>query len=174
MPSCYNSTYRLRYWNIEEFFNTNFNIVKLQQYLPFTVLKQYFRWAHLKLYCKVTTVLTVYGIETLQRWILYLVWTILVTTVLTVYGIETPPKIFLRIWPSFVTTVLTVYGIETQEHNVLGECQPRSLQQYLPFTVLKHNRNFDIRKPLRLWCYNSTYRLRYWNTLMVDSVLLRI
>ena len=76
-------------------------------------MKQYFRWAHLKLYCKVTTVLTVYGIETLQRWILYLVWTILVTTVLTVYGIET-------LKPEYLT-------LDTQD----------KLQQYLPFTVLK-------------------------------------
>ena len=143
----YNSTYRLRYWNKNIRFERN---EKRED---------------------VTTVLTVYGIETLS---IQLRNKFNVTTVLTVYGIETPPKIFLRIWPSFVTTVLTVYGIETQEHHVLGECQPRSLQQYLPFTVLKHNRNFDIRKPLRLWCYNSTYRLRYWNTLMVDSVLLRI
>ena len=162
------------------------SIPLLQQYLPFTVLKLSIDIiGFLRCWC-VTTVLTVYGIETLiernkifkesynstyrlRYWNKNIRFERNekredVTTVLTVYGIETPPKIFLRIWPSFVTTVLTVYGIETQEHNVLGECQPRSLQQYLPFTVLKHNRNFDIRKPLRLWCYNSTYRLRYWNS----------
>ena len=61
-----------------------------------------------------------------------------VTTVLTVYGIETSvvPK-YLHIVIE-VTTVLTVYGIET-----FGPFDPeeiayyQKLQQYLPFTVLK-------------------------------------
>ena len=62
----------------------------------------------------VATVLTVYGIETLQLTPLFhhkLLY--VVATVLTVYGIETN----LRDKPSsltkWVATVLTVYGIET-------------------------------------------------------------
>ena len=104
----------------------------------------------------VATVLTVYGIETcflssgttLRSW---------VATVLTVYGIETFVTIFfiktlrcnstyrLRYWNkrSFlihdtieqVATVLTVYGIETS--NFSSRKLRISLQQYLPFTVLK-------------------------------------
>ena len=45
----------------------------------------------------VTTVLTVYGIETKRRVPIFYSTISTVTTVLTVYGIETPPKIFLRI-----------------------------------------------------------------------------
>ena len=44
----------------------------------------------------------------------------------------------LGITKSTVATVLTVYGIETQHiHRPLSELY--QLQQYLPFTVLKHN-----------------------------------
>ena len=59
-----------------------------------------------------------------------------VATVLTVYGIETE---FIMIWCNWccnVATVLTVYGIET----LLKSAQIllyTSLQQFLPFTVLK-------------------------------------
>ena len=61
---------------------------KLQQYLPFTVLK------HTKLVGMdagqlVATVLTVYGIETILYKALYEINMTLVATVLTVYGIET-------------------------------------------------------------------------------------
>ena len=63
--------------------------VKLQQHLPFTVLK-----------------LSIIG-EVLS------VWNIKVATALTVYGIETlEPR--LPLTPSYsVATALTVYGIET-------------------------------------------------------------
>ncbi len=62
----------------------------------------------------VATVLTVYGIETLQQ---NLVWNLhkwnYVATVLTVYGIETVRSIFVLLAVYKVATVLTVYGIET-------------------------------------------------------------
>ena len=74
----------------------------------------------LALYCAsnletnlVTTVLTVYGIETLQPLAL-LEQRKSVTTVLTVYGIETKRRVpIFYSTISTVTTVLTVYGIET-------------------------------------------------------------
>ena len=61
----------------------------------------------------------------------------MVTTALTVYGIETDTRQTLFQSLLLVATVLTVYGIETlqgfpRHKNALG-----SLQQYLPFTVLK-------------------------------------
>ena len=62
---------------------------------------------------QVTTVLTVYGIETFNAldWILREAQ---VTTVLTVYGIETVNVSTDEIKAIIeVTTVLTVYGIET-------------------------------------------------------------
>ena len=67
----------------------NLDLSKLQQYLPFTVLKHTATcfWNRLKRN-NVATVLTVYGIET----ILFISTTFLacmVATVLTVYGIET-------------------------------------------------------------------------------------
>ena len=86
---------------------------------------------------RVATVLTVYGIET----------NIAnskrpsappVATVLTVYGIETFTirPVNHVIFFKRVATVLTVYGIETiipTEHGATLT----TLQQYLPFTVLK-------------------------------------
>ena len=69
---------------------------------------------------------------------------IIVATVLTVYGIETLilAKYLGRRFHS-VATVLTVYGIET----ALITCNTLNLfsaglQQYLPFTVLKPNKDF--------------------------------
>ena len=61
-----------------------------------------------------------------------------VATVLTVYGIETLPQIHCGTQQALqgVATVLTVYGIETICRNCCHTlCM---LQQYLPFTVLKH------------------------------------
>ena len=62
---------------------------------------------------------------------------VIVATVLTVYGIET--KYFYLIYtakPS-VATVLTVYGIETFSSFLYDFNSSITLQQYLPFTVLK-------------------------------------
>ena len=60
-----------------------------------------------------------------------------VATVLTVYGIETQnPLIFYIQILFWVATVLTVYGIETGRTNS-PLASTTSLQQSLPFTVLK-------------------------------------
>ena len=161
---------------------------------------------------KVTTVLTVYGIETLQRWILYLVWTILVTTVLTVYGIETLKPEYLtldtqdklqqylpftvlklalycasNLETNLVTTVLTVYGIETLQPLALLE-QRKSVTTVLTVYGIETKRRVPIfystistvTTVLTVYGietkvsssqsfsnasgYNSTYRLRYWNS----------
>ena len=40
-----------------------------------------------------------------------------------------------------VATVLTVYGIETKNASINSAVFLASLQQYLPFTVLKHSGN---------------------------------
>ena len=62
-----------------------------------------------------------------------------VATVLTVYGIETIYLLMVVRKHIRVATVLTVYGIETSPQH--STCiAPRQLQQYLPFTVLKHIR----------------------------------
>ena len=98
----------------------------------------------LALYCAsnletnlVTTVLTVYGIETLQPLAL-LEQRKSVTTVLTVYGIETKRRVpIFYSTISTVTTVLTVYGIETIIYLIEYDKVILLLQQYLPFTVLK-------------------------------------
>ena len=58
----------------------------------------------------------------------------------------------------FVATVLTVYGIETTRILCLG-CTILTLQQYLPFTVLKQMFHDRIRS--NSYSCNSTYRLRY-------------
>ena len=61
-----------------------------------------------------------------------------VATVLTVYGIETlnNGRTFATQSSSGVATVLTVYGIETLEYGD-GFDDILKLQQCLPFTVLK-------------------------------------
>ena len=64
-------------------------IIKLQQYLPFTVLKLHYLYLDLyyKIHLTVATVPTVYGIETLKN-LIFLLNLIRVATVPTVYGIE--------------------------------------------------------------------------------------
>ena len=135
---CCNSAYRLRYWN-----------ALYEQHS----LHIWF----------VATVLTVYGIETsisvvpmavvyscnsayrLRYWNgtstseVPTLFSGVVATVLTVYGIETH-IVYPLLYPSIlgVATVLTVYGIETDTFVRLGPRLPfRTLQQCLPFTVLK-------------------------------------
>ena len=85
----------------------------MQQYLPFTVLKQ-------------PAILR----QTAQKSI--------VATVPTVYGIETKRILGLQVKYNLVATVPTVYGIETFHDfgNSRQYIKPW-LQQYLPFTVLK-------------------------------------
>ena len=62
----------------------------LQQYLPFTVLKQgWFEDPRIEQAENVATVLTVYGIETLRKGFIAGMKLFSVATVLTVYGIET-------------------------------------------------------------------------------------
>ena len=85
----------------------------LQQYLPFTVLKRFSKPDELKR-IKVATVLTVYGIETREHAFFEISYfTSRVATVLTVYGIETKFYDLLNNQQISVATVLTVYGIET-------------------------------------------------------------
>ena len=86
--------------------------MKLQQYLPFTVLK--------------LVIDNIYKFHDI------------VATVLTVYGIETP-AVSSTVGASslIVATVLTVYGIETTQEWRKQQQDLRLLQQYLPFTVLK-------------------------------------
>ena len=60
-----------------------------------------------------------------------------VATVLTVYGIETPKAISLDTQEITVATVLTVYGIETSLLPGISQSHIFTLQQCLPFTVLK-------------------------------------
>ena len=107
-----NSTYRLRYWNHVPSISIDVHGEgRLQQYLPFTVLKLLLAEQLYNIFPLVATVLTVYGIETLiSRMRLSVLFT--VATVLTVYGIET----FILFSSSSAV---------------------KTLQQYLPFTVLK-------------------------------------
>ena len=58
-----------------------------------------------------------------------------------------------------VATVPTVYGIETSIFTILVIIFITKLQQYLPFTVLKHLRQ-TCPNTTNKSC-NSTYRLRY-------------
>ena len=66
----------------------------MQQCLPFTVLKLSNVEMTLICFFGVATVLTVYGIETFEKWMAQEQVLILVATVLTVYGIETGGYIY--------------------------------------------------------------------------------
>ena len=82
----------------------------------------------------------------------------MVATAPIVHGIETKKKEALIDYPLRVVTVLTVYGIETwiaaSIHSFFS-----SLQQYLPFTVLKLLLHTESN--MLYYSCNSTYRLRY-------------
>ena len=90
----------------------------LQQYLPFTVLKRIKVFVLSLRTNKVATVLTVYGIETWKA------------------------SVDQRMGQLSVATVLTVYGIETATYTVAPPTN--TLQQYLPFTVLKLIKRWNI------------------------------
>ena len=115
-PLSCNSTYRLRYWNniIDDLLLI---VGKLQQYLPFTVLK----------------LLQVNDDRWLSSWSLqqYLPFTVLKQTAIS----------FIDLLLYCVATVLTVYGIETRLLQHINLTLISLLQQYLPFTVLKHSTN---------------------------------
>ena len=81
-----------------------------------------------------------------------------VATALTVYGIETQSLKENRLTMSNVATALTVYGIETEKSKGL-DGGATSLQQLLPFTVLKLSVKWP--KEGTLLSCNSSYRLRY-------------
>ena len=130
----------------------------MQQYLPFTVLKQRNFRPVVHLARGVATVLTVYGIETCPT-VLIRTKNISVATVLTVYGIETCISASNCAVLDVVATVLTVYGIETRPLLRLQQ------QESLVATVLTVYgiETLKIRHLLidvTLSC-NSTYRLRY-------------
>ena len=89
-------------------------VTKLQQHLPFTVLKlEIVGTRGTEVFSKVATALTVYGIETNKIILDKRIYR--VATALTVYGIETlygcpsDKPLYLQ-----VATALTVYGIETR------------------------------------------------------------
>ena len=108
---CCNSAYRLRYWNAWATNSENEKISKLQQCLPFTVLKLFICHWHVKWINWVATVLTVYGIEThvINHKIVY-------------HGCNSAYR--LRYW-------------NLSELSQLHASISFLLQQYLSFTVLK-------------------------------------
>ena len=132
-------------------------ILQLQQCLPLTVLKRMEPLCAQCLHSGVATVLTVYGIETLNFRVIDVIdlslqqclpFTVLkqisgirisrhlqVATVLTVYGIETHGKTSRGYAILYVATVLTVYGIETHLLVLRYRSHSIQLQQHLPFTV---------------------------------------
>ena len=158
--------------------------LKLQQHLPFTVLKRISHQEGSNRYF-VATAPTVYGIETHRsystsvldhqscnstyrlrywNWRVIRNWmpaSLLVATVPTVYGIETIH--YMQLLVTFHgfrcnSTYRLRYWNTTNLYVSGSYCK---LQQYLPFTVLKLIIHL-LLKFLDLRC-NSTYRLRYWN-----------
>ena len=112
---------------------------KLQQYLPFTVLKPDCCEFEKDLLLLVATVLTVYGIETGKMPpMLDEVFSSCNSTYRLRYWNLSQLLMHWSLYTSPVATVLTVYGIETSPAVVISRSCLHKLQQYLPFTVLKH------------------------------------
>ena len=91
--------------------------LRLQQHLPFTVLKQNDTLSN-SLHYIVATAPTVYGIETWNK-LVSLRQFLVVATAPTVYGIETiwdNPILLMKY--EIVATAPTVYGIETISINI--------------------------------------------------------
>ena len=159
--SC-NSTYRLRYWNISTSSNKPSTFDKLQQHLPFTVLKPFCLGHQALLSIGVATAPTVYGIETI----------VLITAFWIAFCCNSTYR--LRYW--------NYHKISLTQQRILLSCNStyrlrywngkipskkisprRGLQQHLPFTVLKQY-SFSAISPWDSDSCNSTYRLRYWNS----------
>ena len=134
---CCNSTYRLRYWNNTSLSLKPFKLkLKLQQYLPFTVLKLSIRaneFYKLQQYLPFTVLKRYLPVH--QHW-----------------RRRCNSTYRLRYWNQYAGVVSV-------------DALPSELQQYLPFTVLKLSKwkRFSIQG---LTGCNSTYRLRYWNTII--------
>ena len=88
-----------------------------------------------------------------------------VATVLTVYGIETLDFSLddFHNQKGCNSTYRLRYWNQGDGLYVISE--RKELQQYLPFTVLKLDKSRGISRPFADRC-NSTYRLRYWNLIL--------
>ncbi len=133
--------------------------LKLQQYLPFTVLKQHpFRCNYISNFV-VATVPTVYGIETQKNGVY--IYEIRVT--LQQYLPFTVLKLVISSFAAAGLKALQQYLPFTVLKQLSFECfcwSNLSLQQYLPFTVLKLLRR--CMDHLSVFCRcNSIYHLRY-------------
>ena len=84
----------------------------------------------------VATVLTVYGIETIDNQFTFIEFS---CSCNSTYRLRYWNCLWCRWIPFFdiVATVLTVYGIETLQNQLYVQHCYNKLQQYLPFTVLK-------------------------------------
>ena len=91
-----------------------------------------------------------------------------VATALTVYGIETY-NIFIFFF--FFCRCNSTYRLRYWNKTFLTSSLPSdsSLQQHLPFTVLKL---FILSSSIhfKMICCNSTYRLRYWNLICCSNI----
>ena len=175
LNSC-NSTYRLRYWNLATH-SVNGRMVGsvLQQYLPFTVLKQpSYLENDSRLRCNSTYRLRYWNCR--EGLCPYDVIFWLVATVLTVYGIETwINKNFqvlkykgcnstyrLRYWNSEYLGILLELRKGCNSTYRLRYVTQGARQQRSKATMRSaHLKYLNEVKVKRSWLGNSTYRLRY-------------
>ena len=136
-------------------------MLTLQQYLPFTVLKlmlitpkQQVNWS-----CNSTYRLRYWNILDNQGDYIR----ITVATVPTVYGIETEVPTFQNVRISYCCNSTYRLRYWNPFTRLAIQSMISSLQQYLPFTVLKPLLTILINHNLIIVSCNSTYRLRYWN-----------
>ena len=159
--SC-NSAYRLRYWNSIIIPITAGATVKLQQCLPFTVLKPDILNSNRPYFCSCnsayrlrywnipTTVIIIVVARPLQQ---CLPFTVLKLTHNQCRSITC--SIFIKLQQCLPFTVLKLKYISAFANDSFW------LQQYLPFTVLKPLKLISDRSQSDR-C-NSTYCLQYWN-----------
>ena len=167
---CCNSTYRLRYWNHERWTLMWHHLLRrLQQYLPFTVLKlgllglqnedrllqQYLPFTVLKRHNDLSCTLFYMRCNSTYRLRYWNLSSIPLTgkletvaTVLTVYGIETFNILSVR-FSKAVVGCNSTYRLRYWNAASLptdGNVISKELQQYLPFTVLKPMVFFNIER----------------------------
>ena len=135
--SC-NSTYRLRYWNFFWFYEICFWCIQLQQYLPFTVLKP-------QIYKKI---IVNNPLETLQQYLPFTVLKRFRSCIFIIIINSCNSTYRLRYWNylplffplcSWKESCNSTYRLRYWNVSPCGSSKWSlcTLQQYLPFTVLK-------------------------------------
>ena len=121
----------------------------------------------------VATALTACGIETLGLYAINIYRRLIVATALTACGIETCKchEVYIRVY-NVLQQHLPLAVLKRTHTYITMTCNSHTLQQHLPLAVLKQYHVGSIN-PNSIESCNSTYRLRYWNLIILDDFWLQ-